>query len=102
LRELPLIQEKQNEYSANGIEFLLINYDGGLPDKTIPEVRAWLTSQRLRLETLFDFKEKLFVELQIVGLPFAMGVNENRKILWTHMGEIDWREPSWLEKTRVR
>jgi len=99
LREMPQIQKQRDLYRQKGIEFLLINYDGGLPDKTIPEVKAWMISQRLELESFFDFKEVLFSKLNVVGLPYALGVDENRRILWNHMGEIDWMDLRWLEKT---
>lgn len=90
VRELPMIEASLDKFAKEDTAVILINYDGGAPDKTIPEVKAWLVAHNLKLETYFDFDEKLLQELSVSALPFAVGVSSNRKIEWMELGELDW------------
>ncbi len=92
VRELPLIEKKKAELAAAGLEVILVNYDGPLPEKSIPEVKAWMISQKINLPTYFDFGEELLKPYEISGLPFAMGIDQTQKINWLTMGEIDWEQ----------
>ena len=90
VRELPMIEASLAKFAGEDTAVILINYDGGAPEKTIPEVKAWLIAHNLKLETYFDFDEKLLQELSVSALPFAVGVSSNRKIEWMELGELDW------------
>jgi thiol-disulfide isomerase/thioredoxin len=95
IKELPEIVEALPRLRSQGVSVLLVNYDGGDPNKTIPQVKAWLLSRRLSLNTYFDFDEKLLENLKISALPFSLAVDENKKILWMEMGTIDWKRVSF-------
>lgn len=90
VRELPLVQKNIPRLQARNTEVLLINYDGGNPDKTMVEVRAWLTAQKIGLDTHFDFSEMLLQKLEIEGLPYTVQIDENKKITKMDLGELDW------------
>lgn len=93
VRELPVIQEKVAELRQLGIEVYLVNYDGPVPEKSLPEVKAWLVTQKINLPVYYDFGEEVLKSMDITGLPFAVGLNEDKKISWMEMGEIEWDKP---------
>lgn len=103
--ELKLLQKNKTSLEDQGVSVILVNYDGGIPEKTIPEVKAWLISQDLRLETLFDFNEALLRKFEIYALPFSIGIQAHNsqnnlnngepkifgnQISWGTLGELDW------------
>jgi len=94
VKELPLLVANKERIEGNDTIVVLVNYDGGLPDKTIPEVLAWLVSQGIRVETYFDFKGQLLESVETDGLPFTFGLGADKKIQWAELGEIDWADKS--------
>ncbi|MBS1982861.1 MAG: TlpA family protein disulfide reductase [Bdellovibrionales bacterium] len=96
IRELPLITRAQPELEKRGVKVVLVNYDGALPNKSLPQVKAWLISQRLDLVTFFDFGEQLEKTLNVSALPFSVGISAKRKIEWTELGELDWEKPAHI------
>ena len=95
IEELPLIQKSLAAKKAEQTQVVLINFDGGDPDRTIPEVKAWLISQRLSLETYFDVEGELLDYFQTSMIPFAVGVGSSGKINWVNEGPFDWAAPKW-------
>ncbi|NCN26364.1 TlpA family protein disulfide reductase [bacterium] len=93
LRELPLLERALPMLSKKGTDVLLINYDGGLAEKTRREVMAWLISERIRFNSFFDFDEHLLSHLHVHSLPFSVRVRaKDKKILWMKMGELEWED----------
>lgn len=92
VRELPLIHGAEPLLKENGIKVLLINYDGPVPDKVIPEAKAWLIANRIEMKTYFEFGEQILKTFDISALPFTMGVSGG-KIDWLEMGELNWEKP---------
>lgn len=89
-RELPELERLRGKFAERGYRLVLVNYDGGVPDKTIPEVKAWLLSQKLHLTTYFDFRTALLDAFGVSALPFAMRVDEAAKVQWMQEGLLDW------------
>lgn|GEM_PF-1545082 len=92
LKELPVLARLQGKFLEKGYRLVLINYDGGVPDKTIPEVSAWLLAQKLDLHTFYDFQSSLLDGLGITSLPFAMRVGETGNVEWMKEGLLDWEK----------
>lgn len=97
VRELPIIERKRHDYEKLGIRVVLVNYDGPLPDKSLPEVKAWLVTQKLSLETFFEFGEELLKTMGVEALPFAVGADDQRRIKWLTLGEIDWADEKKIQ-----
>lgn len=93
LRDIPVLERALPMLNKKGVDVLLINYDGGLPEKTRREVVAWLISERVRFNTFFDFDEHLLSHLHASALPFTVRVrSSDKKIVWMKMGELDWSD----------
>jgi thiol-disulfide isomerase/thioredoxin len=93
LKELPLLSKAQSVALKREREIVLVNYDGGLPEKTRNQVSAWVISENVGIPTLFDFEEELLRLLKVEGLPFSMIIEQKTKrILWAKLGELSQRD----------
>jgi thiol-disulfide isomerase/thioredoxin len=98
IEELNDLKNSKTELQRQGIEVVLLNYDGGIPQKTIPEVKAWLVAQGLELKTYFDFNEYFLKEVEIYSLPFSIGAElgfdsqgkVQTKIAWLKNRAVNW------------
>jgi thiol-disulfide isomerase/thioredoxin len=90
VHELPLLLAERSRLMKEGIDVILINYDQGLPEKTIPEVRAWMITKKMNFDTYFDFNGELLDKLSVNSLPFAIGLGRDKHIQWMRDGELDW------------
>ncbi len=88
LREI----EKHKKEIQEKYELILVSLDGGEPLRAIPEVKAWLISQGLTLETYFDFDENLMKVFGIAAIPFSFGVNPEKKIIWQNSGILNLKK----------
>jgi thiol-disulfide isomerase/thioredoxin len=77
----PRLQEKY--------EIILVNVDGPESQKIIPEVGAWLKTQKISLETFFDFNDNLIRVLGIESIPHSFLVSKDKKIVWQNSGILD-------------
>ena len=93
LRELPLLERALPRLNREGVDVMLVNCDGGLPEKTRREVNAWLISERIRFATFYDFEELFLNHLHVHALPFAIRIRaQDKKILWMKVGELEWSD----------
>lgn len=88
--EMETLREHEKELNKRGLGVVLVNYDPGYPDKTIPMVKKWLRKNNFNFESFFDFEDSLLENLEIIGLPYAIFLGPDLKIRYRHMGAIDW------------
>jgi thiol-disulfide isomerase/thioredoxin len=89
LRELPLLNRAKDIALKKDRDILLINYDGGMPEKTRNQVAAWSISENLNFNVFFDFEEALLKQLGVEGLPFSMIIGrQKQQVLWVKTGEL--------------
>ena len=91
VRELPMIATMSPLAQKKGVHIVLLNYDGGNPDKTIPEVRAWKIAHKIEVPSYFDKNGDFLEALKVSGLPFSLMVSPTKTIEWMNLGELEKR-----------
>jgi thiol-disulfide isomerase/thioredoxin len=86
--ELEEISKNKTELSDK-YNLILVNLDGGNKDKVIPEVKAWLISQKFDLATYFDFDEVLIKTLGFASIPHSFALNTEKKLIWQNSGILN-------------
>jgi thiol-disulfide isomerase/thioredoxin len=90
LKELPLLEKRKETLAAQGVNILLVNYEGGVPETARAQATEWLEKNQISLGTHFDAREGLLQELGLAALPYSFLVMGDGKIAWQQMGIVNF------------
>lgn len=88
-QELPTIHGQLESMEKKGVSFILVNADGPFPEKSIPAAELWLAERGLRFTQYYDFKDQIISALNIVAIPFHIGLKKDGTVVWVEQGELD-------------
>jgi thiol-disulfide isomerase/thioredoxin len=86
LAEMPSLQSLQSAWKADQVRILLVNVDND------PKVAAEKMRKRLKIDLPIVTEENHSLSdwFDIHGIPFTAVIGQDRKVLFTLLGEQDW------------
>ena len=97
LVEMPSLLRLYNKYKEEGFKIIFINVD----DPPFDEALQKLNDLKINFETYQDSDFKLRNELQIMGIPFTIILDNNKNILYLERGQRDWNASEIHEQFKI-
>lgn len=84
-KAIPELNKIYETYQSQGVEIIGINCDG---PRSVSKVVPLSRSLKIQYPVLIDINAEVKTDLNILGLPTLIMVDQNDKIVWVHEGFV--------------
>jgi cytochrome c biogenesis protein CcmG, thiol:disulfide interchange protein DsbE len=97
--EMPELQALHDRYGPEGLRVVGVSIDTRRAESL---VREFIDELDITFPIALDPEERVGGVIVIQGMPTTVLVDENRRVVWRHLGAVTADDPGLLEQIRAR